>query len=95
MKIHPDVLAAHAQFGGDLESMQRLYDSYDHAAEITTLRKELAEARAALEPFARCVKRDNPTCGDEEHFRHMFTYGDLRRAANVLRPPSKAKGEKK
>lgn len=26
MKIHPDVLAAHAQFGGDLESMQKLYE---------------------------------------------------------------------
>lgn len=25
MRIHPDILAAHAQFGGDLESMQKLY----------------------------------------------------------------------
>lgn len=26
MIINPDVLAAHAEFGGDLESMQKLYD---------------------------------------------------------------------
>lgn len=26
MIIHPDVLAAHAEFGGDLESMQKCYD---------------------------------------------------------------------
>ncbi|MER9680791.1 hypothetical protein NKJ23_15865 [Mesorhizobium sp. M0184] len=26
MKFHPDVLAAHAQFGGDLQDMQRRYD---------------------------------------------------------------------
>jgi hypothetical protein len=26
MKFHPDVLAAHAQFGGDLESMQKCYE---------------------------------------------------------------------
>jgi len=29
MKMHPDVLAAHAEFGGDLESMQRCYEWYD------------------------------------------------------------------
>jgi hypothetical protein len=27
MKIHPDILACHAQFGGDLEDMQRRYES--------------------------------------------------------------------
>lgn len=27
MKFHPDVLAAHAEFGGDLEDMQRKYDA--------------------------------------------------------------------
>ncbi|MER8604804.1 hypothetical protein NKH48_13720 [Mesorhizobium sp. M1233] len=27
MKFHRDVLAAHAQFGGDLEGMQRRYDA--------------------------------------------------------------------
>jgi hypothetical protein len=27
--FHPDVLAAQAQFGGDLESMQKCYDWYD------------------------------------------------------------------
>jgi hypothetical protein len=29
MNFHPDVLAAHAQFGGDLESMQKLYEYPD------------------------------------------------------------------
>lgn len=29
MNFHPDVLAAHAEFGGDLESMQKLYDYPD------------------------------------------------------------------
>ena len=29
IKFHPEVLAAHAQFGGDLESMQKLYDWRD------------------------------------------------------------------
>lgn len=28
-RIHPDVLAAHAEFGGDLEDMQKRYDAYD------------------------------------------------------------------
>lgn len=32
IKFHPDVLAAHAQFGGDLESMQKLYDWHDMKA---------------------------------------------------------------
>jgi hypothetical protein len=29
MNFHPDVLVAHAQFGGDLESMQKLYEYPD------------------------------------------------------------------
>lgn len=29
MNFHPDVLAAHAEFGGDLESMQKLYEYPD------------------------------------------------------------------
>jgi hypothetical protein len=28
-RFHPDVLAAHAEFGGDLMDMQRRYDSHD------------------------------------------------------------------
>ena len=27
LRVHPDVLAAHAQFGGDLADMQRRYDA--------------------------------------------------------------------
>jgi predicted nuclease with TOPRIM domain len=45
MKIHPDVLAAHAEFGGDLESMQRCYEWYDLKTEITSLRSSLKESR--------------------------------------------------
>lgn len=36
-RFHPDVLAAHAEFGGDPESMQALYDRPDHLATITRL----------------------------------------------------------
>lgn len=32
MKFHPDVLAAHAQFGGDLGSMQKCYEWMPHEA---------------------------------------------------------------
>lgn len=46
MIIHPDVLAAHAQFGGDLESMQMLYEHPDLKAEIARLRAENATLRA-------------------------------------------------
>lgn len=32
MKFHPDVLAAHTEFGGELEAMKALYDRPDHLA---------------------------------------------------------------
>lgn len=38
MILHPDVLAAHAEFGGDLESMQKLYEYPDLKAEVERLR---------------------------------------------------------
>jgi hypothetical protein len=50
MKFHPDVLAAHAQFGGDLEDMQRNYDSAaathpnEKPASPTTTAKGVTEA---------------------------------------------------
>lgn len=44
MNFHPDVLAAHAQFGGDLESMQKLYDYPDLKAEVERLRTACSEA---------------------------------------------------
>lgn len=34
MRFHPDVLAAHAQFGGDLEDMQRKYDAASPAPSL-------------------------------------------------------------
>lgn len=41
MNFHPDVLAAHAQFGGDLISMQKLYEYADLKAEVEQLRAAL------------------------------------------------------
>lgn len=38
MNIHPDVLASHAQFGGDLELMQKAYEWHDLKAEIELIR---------------------------------------------------------
>lgn len=48
MKFHPDVLAAHAQFGGDLETMQRCYEWYDLKSEIESLRSRAEKAEAEL-----------------------------------------------
>jgi predicted nuclease with TOPRIM domain len=48
MKIHADVLAAHAQFGGDLETMQRCYEWYDLKSEIESLRSRAEKAEAEL-----------------------------------------------
>lgn len=77
-------------------------------AEITTLRKELAEARAenerlleVLEPFAaRAGKldgiwKDHETQWSPEYGDTAITVGHLRAASAAFRPPSKAKGEKK
>ena len=52
MNFHPDVLAAHAQFGGDLESMQKCYDWPDLNAKIAALEKENAEL------LADCQRKD-------------------------------------
>lgn len=41
MKIHPDILAVHAEFGGDLETMQKLYDYEDLKSERDTLLEKL------------------------------------------------------
>lgn len=43
MNFHHDVLAAHAEFGGDLESMQKLYEYPDLKAEVERLRMALDE----------------------------------------------------
>lgn len=40
MKFHPDVLAAHAEFGGDLNAMQALYDRPVNLARIAELEAE-------------------------------------------------------
>jgi len=50
MVIHPNVLAAHAQFGGDLRSMQAMYDRPDHLAKI----KELEEQISLLKENQKC-----------------------------------------
>ena len=65
MKIHPDVLAAHAQFGGDLELMQKAYEHPDLVAEITRLRAALADERKrALEEAAKALDAWGDIYGD-------------------------------
>jgi predicted nuclease with TOPRIM domain len=58
MIFHPYVLAAHAEFGGDLESMQKCYEWYDlkakallAATEIEALRRENQELRAGRDEW--------------------------------------------
>lgn len=43
-KFHPDVLRAHADFGGDLVSMQKSYEWYDLKKEVADLKAELSLA---------------------------------------------------
>jgi hypothetical protein len=59
IKFHPDVLAAHAEFGGDLENMQRCYEWYDLKNIVDDLHQSLnkkdaliCELLAALEQIA-------------------------------------------
>lgn len=44
MNFHPDVLAAHAEFGGNLELMQKCYEHPDLVAEVAKLRTAMKEA---------------------------------------------------
>lgn len=62
MIFHPDVLAAHAEFGGDLESMQKLYEYPELKAEVERLRAEQrspspAQNKDALEIGASISRR--------------------------------------
>ena len=43
MNIHPEVLAAHSEFGGDLESMQRAYEWYDLKSEVDSLKVQVSQ----------------------------------------------------
>lgn len=59
MKIHPDVLAAHAEFGGDLESMQKCFEWYDLRSDVVRLsasnerhKGHIAVLRNALQKIA-------------------------------------------
>ena len=49
MKFHPDVLAAHAEFGGDLETMQKLYEYPELVARISQQDAELERLRRHIE----------------------------------------------
>lgn len=51
MKFHPDVLAAHAEFGGDLETMQKLYEYPDLVSRISQQDAELERLRREVEEF--------------------------------------------
>lgn len=44
MTIHAEVLAAHAEFGGDLETMQKLYVHQDLVDALKATRALVAEA---------------------------------------------------
>lgn len=53
IKFHPDVLAAHAQFGGDLPSMQRCYEWHDLKKQIASIKDAaLAVVDAKNDPYA-------------------------------------------
>lgn len=60
MKFHPDVLAVHAEFGGDSPAMQALYDRPDHLARIA----ELAAENERL--TAQIVKATDPVYLEEK-----------------------------
>jgi chromosome segregation ATPase len=49
-------LAAHAQFGGDLETMQRCYEWYDLKSEIESLRSRAEKAEAERDDLQAWVK---------------------------------------
>jgi hypothetical protein len=53
MRFHPDVLAAHAQFGGDLEAMQLAYDLHATIEAQAALIKELVEALEGVLPLVK------------------------------------------
>lgn len=44
IKFHPDVLAAHAEFGGDLKVMQKCFDWYYLQEEVARLHCAMQEA---------------------------------------------------
>ena len=59
----------------------------DAATEIASLRRELEEAREALEPFAEAAHSYDPDEGDGDDiaWSHDFTIGSLRRARAAIR----------
>ena len=73
MKFHPDVLAAHAQFGGDLESMQKLYDLPDAIAakdrEIADTRQRTIEECAKVADEAEVELFEYPSELAGEYYR--------------------------
>ena len=48
MNIHPDVLAAHAQFGGDLELMQKAYEHPDLVVRLSDAEERIRELEEML-----------------------------------------------
>ncbi|MFN3321310.1 MAG: hypothetical protein ACK43M_21420 [Allorhizobium sp.] len=51
MKIAPEIFAAHAQFGGDLELMQKAYEWHDLKAKVRELEELVAEYRDHSRPY--------------------------------------------
>jgi hypothetical protein len=64
-----------------------LRDCREAATEIAALRRELEEAREALEPFAEAAHSYDPNEGDGDDiaWSHDFTIGSLRRARAAIR----------
>jgi hypothetical protein len=66
-------LAAHAQFGGDLETMQRCYEWYDLKSEIESLRSRAEKAEAELLTMTR---KFNGAVGLKEQQRMRAEYAE-------------------
>lgn len=80
MNFHPDVLAAHAQFGGDLESMQKLYEYPDLKDANAKMRDFLGEVQGVCMGVAMSG-RDHPN--PDGALMELFN-----KAQDILFPPA-------
>lgn len=63
MNFHPDVLAAHAEFGGDLESMQKLYEYAELKEANARMRGLLGKVRGVCMGVAMSGRAEGVTDG--------------------------------
>lgn len=73
IRICQAVLDAHAQFGGDLEIMQKVYEWPDLKGEIERLRTALSEAEQRVKDARRVALEEAAAICDQEsaHFRKL------------------------